>query len=91
VSQGEFVEYIALPNIPPPQAWNPPNIAADAWRALDLIKSEFEDLTHIYASVEGGAGAAESLASRRTSSRKRRIPFTRPTFGSTKWRLKRRH
>lgn len=27
---------------------------------MDLIKAEFEDLTHIYASTEGGAGAAES-------------------------------
>lgn len=57
---GEFVEYIALPNIPPPMPWHPPNIAGDAWKTLELIKSEFEDLTHIYASVEGQVGGSQS-------------------------------
>lgn len=57
---GEFVEYIAIPGIPPPQPFIPPNIAADAWRTLELIKSEFEDLTHIYASSEGQVGQATS-------------------------------
>jgi hypothetical protein len=57
---GEFVEYIAIPGIPTPQPWHPPNIASDAWRTLELIKSEFEDLTHIYAAVEGQVGGSSS-------------------------------
>jgi hypothetical protein len=57
---GEFVEYIALPNIPPPMPFHPPNIAGDAWRTIELLKTEFEDMTHIYASSEGQVGDATS-------------------------------
>lgn len=57
---GEVIEYIALPGIPEPKPWFPPNIAADAWRSLELIQSEFDAITQIYPSAEGNAGGAES-------------------------------
>lgn len=57
---GEFVEYLAIPGIPPPTPWHPPNIAADAWRTIDLIKSEFDDITQIYPSAEGKVAGATS-------------------------------
>jgi hypothetical protein len=57
---GEFVEYLAIPGIPPPQPWHPPNIAADAWRAIDLIKTEFDDITQVYPAAEGKVAGATS-------------------------------
>jgi hypothetical protein len=57
---GEFIEFIALPGIPPPTPFHPPNIAGDAWRTIDLIKSEFEDITHIFPAAEGNVGEATS-------------------------------
>jgi hypothetical protein len=57
---GEVVEFIALPGIPGPQPWFPPNIAADAWRMLELIEKEFDQITQIYPASEGMSGGAES-------------------------------
>lgn len=57
---GEFVEYLALPGIPPPTPWHPPAITSDAWRAIDLIKQEFDDLTQIYPAAEGKVAGATS-------------------------------
>lgn len=57
---GEMVPYVALPGIPPPQPWVPPNIAGDAWRALDRTSEEFDAITQIYPSSEGQVGGAES-------------------------------
>lgn len=57
---GEFVEYVAIPGVPPPTPWNPPNIANDAWRSIDLIQKEFDDITHVYPASEGDTGSATS-------------------------------
>lgn len=57
---GEIIEYNARPGIPEPKPWVPPNIVADAWRIIDLIKTEFDDITQIYPSVEGKAGQSQS-------------------------------
>lgn len=57
---GEVISYLALPNIPPPQPWTPPNIAADAWRSLDRLKEEFDEISHIYPASEGQVGSATS-------------------------------
>jgi hypothetical protein len=57
---GEFIEYVALPGVPPPTPWHPPNIANDIWRSLELIQKEFEDITHIFPASEGRTGAATS-------------------------------
>jgi hypothetical protein len=57
---GEVIEFIALPGIPGPQPWVPPNIAADAWKMLQTIEAEFDSITQIYPSSEGQVGGAES-------------------------------
>lgn len=57
---GEFVEYVAIPGVPPPTPWNPPNIAQDAWRSIDLLQKEFDDVTQVYPAAEGSTGSATS-------------------------------
>jgi hypothetical protein len=57
---GEFVEYVAIPGVPPPMPWNPPSVAADLWRSVDLIQKEFDDITQIYPAAEGDVGTATS-------------------------------
>jgi hypothetical protein len=58
--EGEVVEYNYLPGMPPPTAWTPPNVAGDAWRVLNTIRGEVEDITQIFPSSEGKRGGAES-------------------------------
>lgn len=57
---GEIITYIARPGIKEPYTWSPPNIAGDAWRVLELLRSEFDDLTQIYPSTEGKSGQSQS-------------------------------
>lgn len=57
---GEVISYLALPNLPEPKPWVPPNIAADAWRNLDRLKEEFDEISHIYPASEGQVGSATS-------------------------------
>jgi hypothetical protein len=57
---GEIIEYNARPNIPPPTPWIPPNIAADAWHVVDLIRSEFDDISQVFPAAEGKTGSAQS-------------------------------
>jgi hypothetical protein len=57
---GEFVEYVAIPGVPPPTPWNPPNIAQDAWQSINLLQREFDDITQVYPASEGNAGQATS-------------------------------
>lgn len=57
---GEIVEYVALPNLPPPQPWSPPQISQDVYRAIEIIQKEFDDLTQIYPASEGKVGTASS-------------------------------
>jgi hypothetical protein len=57
---GEIIEYIAIPNIPPPQPWFPPNVASDLWKAIELIQKEFDDISQIFPAAEGKAGQATS-------------------------------
>lgn len=57
---GEIVEFIGVPNIPPPQPWTPPNVAADLWRNIELLQKEFDDITQIFPAAEGRAGGATS-------------------------------
>jgi len=55
-NSGEIVRFQAFPGLPVPQAWNPPNILGDAWRALELVKSEFDELSGLYPAAMGGVG-----------------------------------
>ncbi len=57
---GEKIEYTALPGIPPPQPWVSPNILADAWAALRMIREEFDDITQVYPASEGKVAGANS-------------------------------
>ncbi len=57
---GELVEYFAVPHLPPPTPWHPPNIAADTWKTLELLRKEISDIAHIYPESEGQVGSATS-------------------------------
>lgn len=57
---GEIVEYVAIPNVPPPTPWVPPPINADVWRTIELLIKEFDDISHIYPEAEGRVGNATS-------------------------------
>jgi hypothetical protein len=57
---GEIIEYNARPGIKEPFVWDAPNIAADAWRMIELLRTEFDDITQIYPAAEGKDSGAES-------------------------------
>jgi len=57
---GELVEFTALPGVPPPVPWTPPNIAADVWQTIELIQREFDDVTQIYPAAEGKVAGTNS-------------------------------
>jgi len=57
---GEIIEYNARPGIKDPFIIPAPNVAADAWRILDLIRTEFDDITQIYPAAEGSTQGTES-------------------------------
>lgn len=57
---GEIITYNARPGIDKPFVWEPPNIVGDAWRLVELLKSEFDDLTQIYPASEGKTSGTES-------------------------------
>lgn len=57
---GEIVEYVAIPSLPPPQPFFPPNIASDVWKSLEINDKEFDDITQVFPAAEGKAGGATS-------------------------------
>lgn len=57
---GEIIEYNARPGIPEPKPWIPPNIVGDAWRMIELLKTEFDDVSQIYPATEGKSAGTES-------------------------------
>jgi hypothetical protein len=57
---GEVIPYIAIPGIDKPQILSPHPITGDAWRHMDSIRGEFEDVAQIHASTEGQVGQATS-------------------------------
>lgn len=58
---GEIIEYNARPGMPEPKPWIPPNIIGDAWKMIDLLRSEFDDVSQIYPSAEGKAGGSSGF------------------------------
>jgi hypothetical protein len=59
---GERLNANYIPGIPPPSYINPPNVAADAWNAIAIIKKEFDDITMIHpASMGGGTGQSSGF------------------------------
>ena len=57
---GEIIVYNARPGLDKPFVWEPPNIVGDAWRLVELLKTEFDDLTQIYPASEGKSSGTES-------------------------------
>lgn len=57
---GEVIRYVAMPGIPAPTPWNPPQISGDVWRLVDVMVKEFDDVTNIYPAMQGGVGQASS-------------------------------
>lgn len=53
---GEKIEFHFIPGMPLPAFLAPPAVSTDAWRAIEAIKIEFDDLTNIYPSSVGGQG-----------------------------------
>lgn len=56
----EVLEYTAVPNIEPPTPITAPQISNDLWRAIDLIKADFDEVSQIYPQSEGKVGSATS-------------------------------
>lgn len=57
---GEIVEYVAIPNIPPPTPWSPPQINSDVWNGIGMIPKEMDDVSLIFPEAEGRVGQATS-------------------------------
>lgn len=57
---GERLNANYIPGMPPPFYLNAPNVAADAWNAIQTIKKEFDDVTMIYPASTGGANGQSS-------------------------------
>jgi len=57
---GQFIEYVAHPDIQPPTPWVPPPISQDVWQLVQLLQKEFDDVSQIFPSTEGKPGGATS-------------------------------
>jgi hypothetical protein len=57
---GEKIVYNWLPGLPPPTVWTPPNVAGDAWRMIETLQEEMDDISQIFPSAEGDVGSAKS-------------------------------
>ena len=57
---GEVIRVVLPPGVPEPKVINPPNIAQDAWNVLNLTRQEFDEVTNIWPSSQGGVGQATS-------------------------------
>lgn len=57
---GEVIPYIAIPGVDKPQVMTMPPLTGDAWRHMDSIRGEFEDVAQIHAASEGQVGQATS-------------------------------
>jgi hypothetical protein len=57
---GEVIPYVAIPGVDKPQILSPHPITGDAWRHMDSIRGEFEDVAQIHAVSEGQTGQTTS-------------------------------
>lgn len=57
---GEMIEYVARPGIPEPKVVTQAGISPDAWRSIELIRSELDDISQVYPVTEGNAGQTTS-------------------------------
>lgn len=57
---GERINANYIPGMPPPFYLSPPNVAQDAWNAIEKIRKEFDDVTLIYPATLGGGQGQSS-------------------------------
>jgi hypothetical protein len=53
---GEKIEFHFIPGMPLPAFLQAPNISADAWRELEAVKIDFDEISQIYPASVGGTG-----------------------------------
>jgi hypothetical protein len=60
---GEKIPYNFQPGMPYPQQWvvQPPPIANDVWRALEVLQDEADQVTNLYPASTGAAGATSGF------------------------------
>lgn len=57
---GEIIEYTAVPNVPPPAPWTPPQVLGDIWQMMNRLDAEFDNITQIWPVSEGSSSGATS-------------------------------
>jgi hypothetical protein len=57
---GEVIRILTPPNVPPPMVIRPENIAADAWRHLDIIRQELDTIPNLYPTAAGNSAGTSS-------------------------------
>lgn len=57
---GEVIRILTPPNVPPPMVIRPENIAADAWRHLDIIRQELDTIPNLYPTAAGSSAGTSS-------------------------------
>ncbi len=57
---GEKIYYNWIPGLPAPFPWTPPNVAADSWRMLQVLREEIDQISQIYPASEGAVGDSKS-------------------------------
>jgi hypothetical protein len=60
---GEKIPINWQPGMPPPNQWivQPPNIAQDVWRMIDVIRDEMDRVTNLYPAAVGAEGASSGF------------------------------
>jgi hypothetical protein len=57
---GEVIRILTPPGVPPPMVIKPENIAADAWRHLDIIRQELDTIPNLYPTAAGNSAGTTS-------------------------------
>jgi hypothetical protein len=57
---GEVIRILTPPGVPPPMVIRPENIAADAWRHLDIIRQELDTIPNLYPTSAGNSAGTTS-------------------------------
>jgi hypothetical protein len=57
---GEVVRILAFPGLWEPKIVQPGNIAADVWRAMDMTKLEFDEISNIWPASQGNQAGTNS-------------------------------
>lgn len=57
---GEVIRILAFPGLWEPKIVQPGNIAADVWRAMEMTKLEFDEITNIWPAAQGNQAGTSS-------------------------------